>query len=1519
MADQDMRLRLVVRRNGLPEIRLMWNVRLDSDPTIAKLLEQLNNDVPLESDQWGLEDYVVELHDTDGTDFECLHYQLVRSVLKPDDRVFIRALGRDDHRRRRISGRHQISSDGRHLIDGVPFGRPRLRAPTDRPTVRIPPRKRARLTYTQQDGDFDQGSRVDNEPSILLLTNGEPHKDGHTPSHTQVTAGSVWADSETDDADFTDDAELSSLSDKSLSSSSSSENTADDKIMEDNTIEGVEEEDTSGVSGEDLNQEALDLAIENAALEEANPHERQVTSLGDMDKLAALRAAFPTAPVDICEKVLAASKGNLKTTYNVLTEGFDPQMSREAVMAQNHKTNNRGADLQQYRALVNSASTYGIPSGPSTRKSKSRERSLSEDSDNDEDEKHDTDLLRKYDRAGFPPGTITSGKGLTHMATVSASFASSKMSGTSEATSATLMAAAEQPVEEDDSTSSSGSSSSSSASGDESDVASEDGASSKQSSSQHSSPNAGESDSESGDDSSQKPNGPAENDGHRLSSPTSESRTSDSGSDSGPEERPFRVVSRSSPADINSEQNDSSESLDGTSDSGSTTTDSSSDSEGADDEPYDNEALATNTFAPTRNVPHTRPLSTELAQTNTAPIPVPPGAGKDSTKRRNARRRAAKLAKREEQKYLAQDVSATGAEEIPTEDRHTIDNETALFEAKRKALLDAIATGGIEVGPSGETALDRRFIEADRVKRKRTEEADTSSQHHKDQADVETTNESLVEDHPSPSTSEKRRRVDLGVGRRLLFGALGLRNPKNKEDEDKLRDKLLSDARLHANRPLSSRCESTAEQPIGVDNDQDLDAWKLKINYRAVECCYDSIELSPAPFPFHQRWDSQQQISSSVKRNKRGGQSKRTQRNQPHYYNDDSRLGKKRKHHNSNERMHNGYDLTFDRGDDDTNDANVTLNYDDTESRHHDQDSEPVNETSQATDIDDLPSLPADVLMLPTLRPGQAQAGMVISWQKWSCSSATSWQPQLSRVTAIVVRVDDDSAALEVCLAKRDRYLDGNEKRYDHRTGQRIYEKFEAPDMYEEDDNDNAGVDEGYRIVSWAEMQDPRILQQPLDTTAELDANSNCVSSVQIDATSISIEPDAVAHPTRLISLEPEPTTNERNPIRDDIHKANASLEGRLGDSSVEPCVNATSNSTSHLAGQDQQATDMSMSDVSQISSPSRQLHETTSQAISSNSPTHNWAHTSSGERVESSPPNTSSSMPLSTTESSLPHLEEGFESDAIAGTPRVVQCPTVIPSSASSVRSGRQPDYAMDIDGRVLESFNAADDIDPQNFNHQHSSTPQARSSSTPVPSYRTATPDYSDKTGGNNTTRLSPIAPPSSRSQSSLNSLWCTALTSHSTQSPSRIQSSSANMSQAIRDLRYEEATRKLNDDNIEESSSQATNSFKVKEEEDARAGSSSSRGKLASFRDFSTQSQPRNLEAISPPPKRRSSKPFTIPPGTQIFELSSDSEPTYTENYADDDVDGTYSPKQDSLPRGDGWVKKKRRDVRQRKARS
>ena len=49
--------------------------------TIAQLLDQINEVVPLEAADWGLEDYVVEVNG-----FECLHFCSL-SILKENDHV----------------------------------------------------------------------------------------------------------------------------------------------------------------------------------------------------------------------------------------------------------------------------------------------------------------------------------------------------------------------------------------------------------------------------------------------------------------------------------------------------------------------------------------------------------------------------------------------------------------------------------------------------------------------------------------------------------------------------------------------------------------------------------------------------------------------------------------------------------------------------------------------------------------------------------------------------------------------------------------------------------------------------------------------------------------------------------------------------------------------------------------------------------------------------------------------------------------------------------------------------------------------------------------------------------------------------------------------------------------------------------------------------------------------------------------------------------------------------------------
>lgn len=77
----------MIRRYNLPDTAIIWAIDTIENPTIAQLLEQINDVIPLESDGvWGLEDYAVELRGG-GANFECLHFQQVTSVLHEGDEV----------------------------------------------------------------------------------------------------------------------------------------------------------------------------------------------------------------------------------------------------------------------------------------------------------------------------------------------------------------------------------------------------------------------------------------------------------------------------------------------------------------------------------------------------------------------------------------------------------------------------------------------------------------------------------------------------------------------------------------------------------------------------------------------------------------------------------------------------------------------------------------------------------------------------------------------------------------------------------------------------------------------------------------------------------------------------------------------------------------------------------------------------------------------------------------------------------------------------------------------------------------------------------------------------------------------------------------------------------------------------------------------------------------------------------------------------------------------------------------
>lgn len=218
-----MRLRLRIERNALPPTQAIWPVK-DGRSTIAQLLQQVNETFPLEGATWGLEDYSVTVGG-----YECLHYHELGSACRDEDEVVIKPLQYVDVRARTLTGRDQIAADGRHLMDGVPFGRPCLKGPI-RPEVRIPPRKTRRLL-----GNEDQ-----DEPQFMITQYGEDMGD--------VDDGDSQ---EEDDEDFEMDVsdELTSNEDSSASESEYSSSDSSDDSSSDSTSSSESDSDDESWAG----------------------------------------------------------------------------------------------------------------------------------------------------------------------------------------------------------------------------------------------------------------------------------------------------------------------------------------------------------------------------------------------------------------------------------------------------------------------------------------------------------------------------------------------------------------------------------------------------------------------------------------------------------------------------------------------------------------------------------------------------------------------------------------------------------------------------------------------------------------------------------------------------------------------------------------------------------------------------------------------------------------------------------------------------------------------------------------------------------------------------------------------------------------------------------------------------------------------------------------------------------------------------------------------------------------------
>ncbi|TQS39312.1 hypothetical protein Golomagni_00168 [Golovinomyces magnicellulatus] len=293
-----MRLRLSIRRNGLPETNIIWSIDTASSTTVYQLLEQVNEVVPIESDdKWGLEDYAVEIRGEKDLNYECLHFQYIANVLKEDDEVITR----------RVSGRTQITADGKRLLDGVPWGRPLLRTVTNRPTIKIRPRNARHLAYINYEEINDDSE--DEEPLSL--------KDNLSRQVILKSDIDNFNDSEDDDDDDDDDyiPEESMIEEHQGSESDCSNRRLQNEILKTKT-HGNKELSTK----------------DNLKCFEG----QRFTSLNEIfDRKIQTRllySAFPTSSLAICKYVLEGTNGDMNEAWEALSIGFSASKSQDEII-----------------------------------------------------------------------------------------------------------------------------------------------------------------------------------------------------------------------------------------------------------------------------------------------------------------------------------------------------------------------------------------------------------------------------------------------------------------------------------------------------------------------------------------------------------------------------------------------------------------------------------------------------------------------------------------------------------------------------------------------------------------------------------------------------------------------------------------------------------------------------------------------------------------------------------------------------------------------------------------------------------------------------------------------------------------------------------------------------------------------------------------------------------------------------------------------------------------------------------
>jgi hypothetical protein len=957
-----------------------------------------------------------------------------------------------------------------------------------------------------EDDDDDESSEAwrkehafhlaDNDESILALKENGEAAGGDTHDEDGNRQLVIHADFEDDDSE--DDEDFVPGEDEEL------DEDADDSVADEDE---VEEQDAQQESATNIRSAEDELGRDESDLNDVLDEETRT-------KIYKLHSAFPTSAVAVCKYVLNGSGGDVGEAYGTMLLGFQPAKPASAI------TERPEASL----------SVSKIPS--KKRKATAVEAEAPDSMQVEAAETADSLLLEHYDQNGLPPGLISSGKALSLMAKAVQSAAGRRPnSGRSNSTFSnksvrfslreglanefTLTPAIDRDSLTDDSEEDSDSSS---------DATSSSGTSS------------------SDEDSSS--NNETKRDGQVLdamsSSGTSSSDEDSSSSDESKEDAEISDTSSSgsdSISDVDSSSDDDSPEETSSKPTSVTTTKlvivstETSPPKSANRTPVPGGSGKKSTNARNNRRRQANALSrfkekgilpagTTLAEFNQLSEVNNDTSPEDAV--------AALEAARAKKKSV--EISKKTSEAV---------ERNKEFEARRQALLASLESGGVEVGPEPSKGPSKRGLKAQDpashaksapainsiedphnvsngsstvLQTHQPFSADAPSQKGpkaptpqvsaapskpmtpsaEEDSKVATPSRPATETKPptsvsdsahSSATSSRRAKLDIGAGRRMLFGALGIKAPKSKKDEEKVRNDLMKDVRPVLTPKAADKWLEEDDEDV---EDQDPEAWKEKITYRAVECCLDGIELSEPPFPFVQRWDPQQQGGWSQK-GKNGGKGKKSQRDESQYYQNEGWPSKRQKRRNgkySHAEQEEYLDASYEPSYQEdsfmeseevaqqkrlpSDDIEVEIN----QQLMNDLNAETAAQFSQGPE--DLAPLPEDPKTLVDLQNGQAKPGMTIAFKELTMSEETKWQPEISAYRTAVVNAILDSGEFQLTLALRDRWHE--EKVYDEETGERVYGKFDMPDQDEETEEEEE-ADDGIRTLMFSELVEPKIVQ----------------------------------------------------------------------------------------------------------------------------------------------------------------------------------------------------------------------------------------------------------------------------------------------------------------------------------------------------------------------------------------------------------------------------------------------------------